>query len=291
MKHAPIVSVLMTAYNREEYIAEAIESVLNSSFKDFELIIVDDCSTDNTLSIAKAFETRDDRIKVYLNEKNLGDYNNRNKAASYAQGKYLKYLDADDLIYSHGLEVMINSIEKFPDAAFGTQSNLREDLVPYPILLDSKSSYYEHYFKGGVFLSGPTGVIINREKFLSVGGFSGKRYIGDTELWLMLAAKHKIVKFQPSLIWWRTHNDQEINKERQSFDPVLKRYELDKRMICSDASPLNTKQKKQAFKQLNRRFILNTLFFLFFRSNRIKTLTNFIEARLGFFNILQAIFN
>lgn len=74
----PLVSVLMTAYNRDKFIAEAIESVLASSFKDLELIIVDDCSTDKTLDIAKTFQQIDTRIKVFRNEENLGDYTNRN---------------------------------------------------------------------------------------------------------------------------------------------------------------------------------------------------------------------
>ena len=103
----PIASILTTVYNREKYIAACIDSVLASSYQDWELIIVDDVSTDASVAIAKSYEKKDPRIKVYVNEKNLGDYPNRNKAASYAKGKYLKYLDADDIIYPHGLEVMV----------------------------------------------------------------------------------------------------------------------------------------------------------------------------------------
>ena len=69
----PLVSVLMTAYNRGKFIAEAINSVLNSSYTHFELIIVDDCSTDNTVVIAQSFAAYDNRVKVFQNEKNLGD--------------------------------------------------------------------------------------------------------------------------------------------------------------------------------------------------------------------------
>jgi len=112
MENNPLVSVLMTAYNREQFIAEAIESVLASTFTNFELIIVDDCSTDKTIEIAKKFEMIDSRVKVYKNDNNLGDYLNRNMSASFAKGKYLKYLDADDLIYPHGLEVMVAAMEK-----------------------------------------------------------------------------------------------------------------------------------------------------------------------------------
>jgi glycosyltransferase involved in cell wall biosynthesis len=69
-----LISVLMTAFNREKYIGYAIESVLASTYEDFELIIVDDCSTDSTVQIARRYELKDSRIKVFENTVNLGDY-------------------------------------------------------------------------------------------------------------------------------------------------------------------------------------------------------------------------
>src|SRR5688572_26575631 len=120
MPDRPLVSVLMTAYNREKYIAESIESVLRSTYIHFELIIVDDASKDRTVEIARSY--KDPRIQVYVNEKNLGDYPNRNRAASYASGKYIKYLDADDIIYYYGLGVMVEYIERFPKAGFALAS-------------------------------------------------------------------------------------------------------------------------------------------------------------------------
>ncbi len=89
MNDQPLVSVLMTAFNREKYIAVAIQSVLNSSYKNFELIIADDGSTDNTVAIARSYANLDLRITVFINEKNLGDYSNRNKAATYAKGEFI----------------------------------------------------------------------------------------------------------------------------------------------------------------------------------------------------------
>ena len=115
----PTVSVLMTAYNREAFIGQSIESVLASDFGDFELIVVDDCSKDGTLEIAKRFEKLDKRVKVYVNSQNLGDYPNRNMAASYATGKYLKYVDADDTLYDYCLSVMVRYTDRFPEAGFG----------------------------------------------------------------------------------------------------------------------------------------------------------------------------
>src|SRR5438309_1057271 len=107
----PLVSILMTSYNRERYIAEAIESALKSTYTEFELIIVDDGSKDRTVEIARSFESKDKRVKVYVNEHNLGDYPNRNRAAGYATGKYIKYLDADDMIYPWGL--IISSASRY----------------------------------------------------------------------------------------------------------------------------------------------------------------------------------
>ena len=115
----PLASVLMTAYNREDFIAEAIESVIASTYENWELIIVDDQSKDRTVEIIKKYVALDERIKLYVNDINLGDYSNRNKAASYARGKYIKYVDSDDIIYPHCLQVMIASMEKFPIACIG----------------------------------------------------------------------------------------------------------------------------------------------------------------------------
>lgn len=207
----PLVSVLMTAYNREKYIGEAIESVLSSTFKDFELIIVDDCSRDGTVSIARTYEQADPRIKVYVNEQNLGDYNNRNKAASYAMGTYIKYVDSDDIVYPHGIEVMVSSMEQFPEAGFGL-SAIPDSQTPYPVVLSPREIYMENFYGYGHFGRAPGSAIIKLKSFNKVGGFSGERMIGDTDLWYRMALYFPMVKFPPNLLWDRQHE----NQERQS---------------------------------------------------------------------------
>ena len=265
MDKTPLVSVLMTAYNREKYIAEAIESVLASTYQNWELIIVDDQSKDNTLEIAKSYKLIDNRIKVYLNEKNLGDYLNRNKAAGYAKGKYLKYLDADDLIYRHGLTVMVSSMEQFPEASLGTQVNIREYSEPYPVLLSSVDVYQKHFLEGGLLLSGPTGTIIRRDVFEKISGFSGKRYIGDIELWLQLAMIAPIVIFQPALIWWRQHPDQEMKLELRNNDVILNKYNLNFKVLLDKNLPLTRENKKKAIYYQKKR--IARLFFKYLFSH------------------------
>ncbi|MEI7451808.1 MAG: glycosyltransferase family 2 protein [Candidatus Falkowbacteria bacterium] len=93
----PKVSVLMPAYNAEKYIGEAIESILNQAFNDFEFIIIDDCSTDKTWEIIQEYAQKDSRIKAFHNEKNLGIAGNRNKLKKIAQGEYVIWQDADDV--------------------------------------------------------------------------------------------------------------------------------------------------------------------------------------------------
>ena len=258
----PLVSVLMTAFNRQNYIAEAIESVLASSYGNFELIIVDDQSEDNTAEIARSYATLDSRIKVYINERNLGDYFNRNKAASYASGKYLKYLDSDDLIYPHGLQVMVEAMEKFPHAGLGLPYNKIEDDRPYPYLVDPISAYRQFFFKEDFLLTGPTGSIIKRSLFEAVGGFSGKRFVGDSELWLILAARQPVVKFQPALFWWRQHEAQEYKKGQSVEGYYTLSYLTFKSILTDKHCPLNEQDKDSVLERLIRkqsRFVLHTM--------------------------------
>ncbi len=226
----PLVSVLMTAYNREQYIAEAIKSVLASTYKNFELIIVDDCSIDNTFNIVKNYAQKDTRINVFKNDKNIGDYPNRNKAASYAKGKYLKYLDSDDIIYSHGLGVMVDCMEAFPNAGYGLSAN-GGIKGPYPICLSPRETYKEHFFiyKFDHFNRAPGSSIINHKAFKKVGGFSGKRMIGDYEMWMKLSRYYSLVKMPRDLVWDRTHTDQE------SKSNYAKQYDLLKKEVLLEA--------------------------------------------------------
>lgn len=249
MQSNPLISVLMTAYNREKYIAEAIESVLASTYTNFELIIVDDCSVDNSVAIAKAFETKDSRIKVYVNERNLSDYYNRNKAASYATGKYIKYLDSDDIIFPWGLQAMAYCMEYNPQAALGlTLNNFKNE--KFPIIVFPEKVYKLYYFKNLLLNVGPTGAIIRRDVFEDLNGFSGKRYIGDTELWLRIAQKNPLVWMPANLIFWREHDEQQIVLERRDHIIEAIRHELNIQFLKSEDCPLSKEDALIAIRNL-----------------------------------------
>lgn len=270
----PIVSILITVYNREKYIAHCIESVLASTFQDWELIIVDDQSQDNSVSIAKTYAAKEKRIQIYVNEKNLGDYLNRNKAASYAKGKYIKYLDADDLIYSHGLEIMVRAMEQFPEAALGVSQKVVEDKKPFPFLMSPKETFHREFLQRGVLGLGPTGTIIRRDIFGILGGFTGTNYIGDTELWYKLALNYHVVKIVDGLIFWREHEEQQTVMEHSDMTVIGLRYLNQKKGLLNAKGLLSDSDYKIARKNIKNRFSRKLLGLIkkghFLKANQIR---------------------
>ena len=115
---APSVSVLIPSYNCARYLPETIESVLAQDFRDFELVILDDRSTDSSNEVLESYARRDERIRYRLNERNLGLVENWNACLREARGKYVKFLHSDDkLTRPTALEQMLALLEGNPDAS------------------------------------------------------------------------------------------------------------------------------------------------------------------------------
>ena len=103
----PKVSVFIPVYNAEKYLRQCVDSVLNQTYTDFELIICNDCSTDNSLLICQEYTRKDRRVRLVNNEKNLGLYNTRLKCLEYVEGEYFFQVDADDWIDKDCIKTMI----------------------------------------------------------------------------------------------------------------------------------------------------------------------------------------
>lgn len=257
-----MVSVLMTAYNRARFIGDSIKSVLASDYPNFELIVVDDASTDHTVAIAQEFAKQDKRVRVIVNDKNLGDYANRNHAASFAKGEYLKYLDSDDYIYPWGLSIMVSMMKAHPHVNWGFCTS-KVDFIydgPLPLELSPQQSYEHHYLGRSLFNKSPLDVIIRKDLFYNEKGFLPLRMISDFEFWHRLAQKQPVLIMPDGLIWYRRHPDQEINnypKYTMTYEKIRIRYLVDKN--C----PLTKKQVQVAF---NKRLIglkNQTFYFLY----------------------------
>lgn len=111
-----LVSIIMPAYNAGRTISESIDSVLSQSYQDWELLVVDDCSKDNTLDVIQKYADGDNRITIIKNEKNLGVAASRNKAIAMARGEWVAFLDADDLWCGDKLEKQILFANQHSDA-------------------------------------------------------------------------------------------------------------------------------------------------------------------------------
>ena len=107
-----LVSIITPAFNSEKYISETINSVLNQTYKNWELLIVDDCSTDKTFEIAKNFSLNDNRVKAYQLKYNTGPGFARNFATKIVKGNYIAFLDADDLWKPEKLEKQLAFLQK-----------------------------------------------------------------------------------------------------------------------------------------------------------------------------------
>jgi glycosyltransferase involved in cell wall biosynthesis len=149
----PFFSIIIPLYNREKKIAKAIQSVLNQTFQDFELIVVDDCSLDNSVQIVLAFQEKDSRIKYLKNELNLERCETRNKGILAAQGDYICFLDSDDYHLPNHLETFYKRIqlEQYPKGFFfssswnETENGIRSERTCPPVGFLNMYHYFLNY--------------------------------------------------------------------------------------------------------------------------------------------------
>lgn len=106
------VSIIMPAYNCQDFIGKAIESVINQTYQNWELIVVDDCSSDQTVEIITNYANQESRIVLKRNKENRGAAYSRNKGIKYAQGEYIAFLDSDDLWDQKKLEMQVDFMKK-----------------------------------------------------------------------------------------------------------------------------------------------------------------------------------
>jgi len=125
---APTISVVMSMYNQEKYVQESIESVLNQTFTDFELIVIDDGSTDTSPQIVTKFT--DPRIRYFSNGRNLGIVATSNRGLGLAQGKYIARIDSDDLAHAERFELQVKFLESRPE--IGLVGSYFETIEDYP---------------------------------------------------------------------------------------------------------------------------------------------------------------
>ena len=200
----PKISVIIPAFNSEKTIQETVQSVLVQTFKDFELIVVNDGSTDSTLKILSVIE--DHRLKVF-SYPNAGSNPTRNRGFSHSSGDYIAFLDADDLWTEDKLEVQLKALQETPQAAvaysWSDRINEFSQFLYEGGHFTADGDVYAHLLLADILENG-SNPLIRREAFIRVGGFDESLPAGqDWDLYLRLAARYQFTNIPRPQILYR----------------------------------------------------------------------------------------
>ena len=231
MSTTPKISLIMSVYNGEDYLAEAIESVLNQSFREFELIIINDCSTDSTSEILSKYASLDQRVKVHTNEVNLRLPSSLNKAISLAQGKYVARMDADDICLSNRLQSQYDFMESNPSVdlsscKFFTLKNGVISSGGCGLKCDNES------IKALLLVTNPIlhpGIIAKADVIRSLSYDKNFTCTEDMELWTrFITSGYKVEILSEYLMIYRLHDKQitetTLEKQRKEVVAIQKKY-------------------------------------------------------------------
>lgn len=213
------VTVLMTVYNGKEYLAEAVESILNQSLHNFEFIIVNEYGSDaETTNILKMYAKKDHRIVLIQNEKKMGFTASLNRGLGVARGKYIARMDPDDISKKNRLQIQYNFMEQNPDVMI-CGGNVR--------YLEGRkvTRHTQRYLKKAdqirmstVFLcefAHPT-VMFNRKLFdIYHYGYNEKIKTEDYELWSRIVFQHDVKNIGKTLLFYRLHENNAIKVDKQ----------------------------------------------------------------------------
>ena len=208
----PLVSVYITNHNYGSYLKKAIQSVLNQTLKNFELIIIDDGSTDNSKKIINSYKKNNKIIKIF--QKNRGLTVSNNLALRLAKGKYIMRLDADDWLDNNALEVMSNTLERSPDIGLVFPDYFEVDRTGKITNLVRR-----HDFKKVKLHDQPAHgacTLIRKDCLEKIGGYSEKYDRQDGYyLWIKFIQKYKVLNINLPLFFYRKHESSLSNNEEK----------------------------------------------------------------------------
>ena len=266
--NVPRLTVLMPVYNGEAYLADAVQSILNQTYGDFEFIIIDDCSSDGTAEILGGF-TGDSRVSIIRNQQNLRLARSLNRGLALARGKFIVRMDADDVSSPERLAQQVEWITKTEaDVCFCRFYDL--DVETGKIVLwrhlDETTRRWRVLFNN--FFGPHPGVIFRKESILAVGGYDPDyERAEDYDLWdRCLSARQKLAHQPQALLTMRRHRNRvtqqylsEVNESARSVScralrsliPDLTEDQCDglRWLILGDEPPTSPERMKGAVKR------------------------------------------
>lgn len=235
MANKAIISVIMSVYNNESFLSLAIESVLDQTFREFELLITDDASTDASYQIIQDYAKLDERIVFQRNQKNIGLTKNLNKMLSLAEGNYVARMDSDDICDPKRFEKQLEVFIKYPKI---------DVIFTDTILIDSEGNTIckkwipqsTHRILSLMpvysYITHPS-VMIRKETLMQYNGYNELYAVAqDWELWLRLINNNrKFYYLQDTLLYYRLHGNSVHLRRNNNKSNCIDKYELAKTCI------------------------------------------------------------
>jgi len=218
----PKISVVIPVYNKEKHLEKTINSVLQQDFSDFELILIDDGSTDKSATIINQFD--DTRI-VFHTQTNQGVSATRNKGVSLANSKLIAFLDADDYWYPNHLQEIYDLYNHFPDAVFYATAykiiyqngGAKKHVYPFPKKQIQIEKYYR--FSKGIHLFYTSNFAVKKEVFVNVGGFK-EMHSEDIDLFLSIGTKYPMAYSQQITMKYRFDVVNSLSKKHTAEERI-----------------------------------------------------------------------
>ena len=213
----PRITVLMSVYNGEKYLREAIDSILNQTFKDLEFLIINDGSTDKTAEILQSYQ--DPRIKIINNQKNIGLTKSLNKGLKLAKGEYIARMDADDISYQDRLQVQYDYLKNNPEVDLvGSWNDVIDDIGNtisfWKCNYSSEDIYYILNFRNCLT---HCSLLFRKELVVNNGGYNETmKNAQDYELWSRISKIAKIYQIQEPLVKWRMNSNVISTKKKNN---------------------------------------------------------------------------
>lgn len=257
MFHRDLVSVIITNYNYEMYIAEAIESVLNQTYKNYEIIIVDDGSNDNSLQIIHEYKRQYPNLIKTIEQENSGQATAFNNAFEMASGKIIALLDADDYWYPNKLETIVNYHRQYPAIQHNLNINNKEKMTILDDKIQKQQYAWENYAFTGFIPTSALSFVKSSLEFVFPIQDNGYKVCADWYLKSMYLNEHDIFSLNESLGCYRAHgsNSWYLNPDKYAGygDFILEQANLyrkqkNKKLINSSTKD---KFKKYLFSTLN----------------------------------------
>ncbi len=227
-KNQPFLTIFTPNYNNSKFISETIESIINQTYSNFEYIIIDDCSTDNSWEIIQSYAKKDTRIKIYRNKKNLQIVNTRNKGFKFSssRSKYFAIIDSDDVALPIRLEIQVKFLEKNPDyGLIGSNisiiNNKSED-IGYRIFPSRNKVIKKYITRYNPFAQSS---VMLRKKVIEEIGFYDKKWnvCQDYDYWLRVGKSWKLGNINKKLVKYRISKTQiKLKKIRETIKNTYK---------------------------------------------------------------------